>query len=461
MSTGLIATESRLCKLCEETKPLTLEFWHHVHSKLANGQKVRYFNRYCRECIKQYRRDIMRKKGYYKPSKADARRKRFQKWISEGNTAPLCACGCGQPVASWKFEIKGPALRLAGHHQNIKRFKSYRHLRKDLIPSSEYKKMLQDFKKKYGFTWDELSSELGISVSTLTHTKESVSTHRFNRIKDILESYDNASDERRVDAVINRDAVVSGRIIGLMIVKNEASRYLHSCLEWHSEFVDDWFIVDDGSIDETYDLCLAYTQHVVKRPTHVPSFSEDESAIRNFAWKEAERVHSLTTNDWLLLVDADEFFMGSKASPKAVLDTYKRKLVEQNLWGAHIHFTEMWEEQVDGKLLYRKDGYWNQNWNTRFIRYNPAYSIPQKKMGCPSVPAWYRGKIEANSEDAIILHMGYLDAGDRLRKYESYISMEDHGHNQGHINSIVQAPSLAVWDGPMPNFWRGIDEDRF
>lgn len=47
------------------------------------------------------------------------------------------------------------------------------------------------------------------------------------------------------------------RLTAIMQVRNEAGRYLEQVLEELSEFVDDIVIVDDGSTDNTAQLCLS------------------------------------------------------------------------------------------------------------------------------------------------------------------------------------------------------------
>lgn len=79
-----------------------------------------------------------------------------------------------------------------------------------------------------------------------------------------------------------------------MIVKNE-ERNLNKCLDCISDYVDEIIIVDTGSKDKTKEVASKYTDKVYDFV-----WVDDFSRARNFSISKA-------TNDWILVLDADEF----------------------------------------------------------------------------------------------------------------------------------------------------------
>jgi len=83
-----------------------------------------------------------------------------------------------------------------------------------------------------------------------------------------------------------------------MIVKNE-EKYLARCLRSAAAMVDEIIVVDTGSTDQTREIALEYGAKLF----HF-EWCDDFSAARNYALKQA-------SGDWLLVLDADEYFTES------------------------------------------------------------------------------------------------------------------------------------------------------
>lgn len=95
-----------------------------------------------------------------------------------------------------------------------------------------------------------------------------------------------------------------------MIVKNE-ERNLNNCLSSISDYVDEIIVVDTGSIDKTKEVAYKYTDKVYDFV-----WVDDYSKARNFSISKA-------TNDWILVLDADELLI--------CFDKYQvQKLMSQN-----------------------------------------------------------------------------------------------------------------------------------
>jgi len=243
-------------------------------------------------------------------------------------------------------------------------------------------------------------------------------------------------------------------VFALIIVKNEAHRFLDSILAWHSTFIENVFIVDDGSTDETARICNKYAEWVVRRPDDVPSFLEDEAAFRGWAWKAVGDCLELKEDDWLLLLDADEYYMPQWGVQQIGDDA-------RSIGADAIRFKmpEVWfaDSMENGRHLYvRKDGFWNKNRNIRMVRYHRNATFKTGVMGGGSVPSDYNGCKILDTND-VILHFGYLFPEDRLEKYERY-KLIANSHSQAHIDSILRMAELELWEGPEPIWWRGLSE---
>ncbi len=232
-----------------------------------------------------------------------------------------------------------------------------------------------------------------------------------------------------------------------MAVKNEASRYLESCLKWNSTHFDGVHVYDDRSTDTSVEIA---TQHakVDIRGENDPSFMESESKFRSNGLKSFFDTMLPEMGSWVISLDADEFFHAKSIRTK--LDNVPRSFDR-----VAFPVREIWS-YTNSRLSQRMDGYWGSIKQTRAIRITEDLDIsdfPKKSMGCGSVPQ--PGLPSIYMDDAEIFHFGYASYDDRVAKYERYSSMS-HGHSNSHINSILDKPRCAQVDTTLGSFvWRG------
>lgn len=246
------------------------------------------------------------------------------------------------------------------------------------------------------------------------------------------------------------------KIVGLMVVKNEADRYLQSCLEWHRPMVDDLVVVDDQSTDGTVDICLNYTNNVVVRPDMISSFMEHEGQFRQFAWDSMNILGVVDQGDWVFVFDADEFFSGNHATRldhRQALEDYIDWAESVDRDAVTMNIIDIWAHE--GVPYQRTDTFWAKNHRTCLVKYRNGEKFTDKRMGCFSVPKRYVGPLSPVSFGNLF-HVGYLDPADRDVRYERYTSLKDHGHSKKHIESILKTPVLKEYQGNVPKFWRGI-----
>lgn len=226
------------------------------------------------------------------------------------------------------------------------------------------------------------------------------------------------------------------RIYGLMVTRNEADRYLHSSISWLKTQVDEVFVYDDRSTDGTIGVARDAGAHVEIRPLDDPSFLDDESLFRQASWDALGAHGDLTTDDWVVIVDADEFLVGEV--------DLRTMLAENPTYGIQVKVNEVFLGSED-VLYIRTDGSWGNIWTVPFIRYTSERKIRQVGLGCTRGPLPEEGLIV---DDPSILHFGYLQKQDREEKYSRYSGRR--GHNPRHIRSILTPGIHEEWKGQVP-----------
>ena len=232
-----------------------------------------------------------------------------------------------------------------------------------------------------------------------------------------------------------------------MVMKNEASRYLHSSLSWNSAHFDGIHVYDDQSTDASVQIAKSYST-VDVRPDGNASFLESESNFRSDALAHFFEKMLPEYGDWIVSLDADEFFHCKSIRSKlsSVPESFDR---------VSFPVREIWSYSPN-RLSQRMDGYWGSIKQVRAMRVTPDLDIgdfSNKKMGCGSLPSL--GLPVIHMDDAEIYHFGYANYDDRKDKYSRYSSIS-HGHSNSHVNSILDKPRCAQIDTTVGCFvWRG------
>ena len=241
-------------------------------------------------------------------------------------------------------------------------------------------------------------------------------------------------------------------IFGLMVMKNEASRYLEKCLEWNRPFVDELFVYDDCSTDSSVEIAKGYAT-VVRQDGDV-GFMEHEGKFREQAWRAFESEMNPINGDWVLSFDADEMLTTRRSSSPGDVRAELDKVVDTSGLSVSIEipFLEMFQVDQAGIHSYRIDGFWGTIKAQRFFAYKEGGFFSPKAMGCGSAPTYVStGPCRGTSRDLLFLHYGYALFDDRTSRYDRYSSLVESGHNPRHIESILQHPTLSRWYGPHPD----------
>lgn len=225
------------------------------------------------------------------------------------------------------------------------------------------------------------------------------------------------------------------RVLGHMVVKNEADRYLAAALSALVAAADEVAVFDNRSDDNTVEIARSLGAVTVVREPDEPSFEEHEGRYRNVAWRWMEAVLRPDEGDWILVIDADQILTGP--APRAeMIDAIMSS--DGDTTTLVLPVDELWSVDPPRR---RTDGFWGQSDAACLYRWTPGQEIPDKPLACGSIP---RHGPRRHVQIPRIAHLGYVRPEDRVEKYERYYRRP--GHNPGHIASILdRTPTLEPY----------------
>ena len=205
------------------------------------------------------------------------------------------------------------------------------------------------------------------------------------------------------------------KIIGMMLVRNEADRYLRRVLEGMKTVCDKIIILDDDSTDNTPDICYEYTGHVFFSDKSY--WGTNELHQRQLLWELANG--SADSGDWFLNLDADE----------TIFDIHKlRDIVDKadsmGHDGISFNLYDMWSE-----THYRDDSLWNahsREW-IMCIKHDDHidYKWNEMPLHCGRFPLNVGFKCMPSRLK--LQHWGWAKEEDRVKKYARYMAIDPEG----------------------------------
>ncbi|MDI3534929.1 MAG: hypothetical protein PWQ82_1294 [Thermosediminibacterales bacterium] len=228
------------------------------------------------------------------------------------------------------------------------------------------------------------------------------------------------------------------KLTAMMLVRNEAERYLNTCLSHLNVYTDEIIILDDASTDNTSEVCLTYPKVKLYR-NEEPMFIANESLARKKLWQLVEK----SNPDWILAIDADEVFEDQIESQIGYI------MAGDDYDAVEFRIFDFWKSMTH----YRVDGLWNP-WNrfsTLLIRYQPGkvYSWPDLPLHCGRIPMEYRShRIKRFQSNIRVKHFGWADEKDHIKKYAFYKQKDPEGRLQAknHLESVLDKEvKLEEW----------------
>ncbi|BCV22744.1 glycosyltransferase family 2 protein [Moorella sp. Hama-1] len=229
------------------------------------------------------------------------------------------------------------------------------------------------------------------------------------------------------------------KLTAMMIVRNEANRYLERCLRAMSGYVDEIIILDDASSDATPDICLSFPAVKLHR-RETSLFLIDESRLRQELW-----YYTVATRpEWILALDADEL-LEDRATRELPY------LLRQELFPAvAFRLFDCW----GGEEYYRVDGLWNpwfRNFSIYLVKYQPHLPAawPAQTFHCGRLPLAYR-HLPYLESDLRIKHLGWANPAEIRPKYQRAVGQDPTFKYQPreHYESILWPPEkiqLEKW----------------
>jgi glycosyltransferase involved in cell wall biosynthesis len=236
------------------------------------------------------------------------------------------------------------------------------------------------------------------------------------------------------------------KIFGLTVIRNEEHRYLSDFIFHHQYIFDDIFVFDDNSTDRTREIC-AYNGLTVAEADGV-SFLEHEGKFRYQAWQKFEEKMKPSVNDWIFVIDADEFLVADNDNVKSTVQSTIDLAEYFNHIVVRFHKNEVWDFK-NSECLIRVDGFWGKIDVPNLFRYQKGGTWNMKAMACGSGPTYTKTQ-PFKTKNFNLLHFGYATEEDRKIKYDRYANAPLGQHNRSHIMSIISQPKLETHTGPVP-----------
>ncbi|MBN8211149.1 glycosyltransferase [Bacillus sp. NTK071] len=280
------------------------------------------------------------------------------------------------------------------------------------------------------------AASLGFSLYVDTHTP----AFHIYRESDIEEGINFLQETKRSPTVEKQVQFAKRNLPSItlsMIVRNESDKYLRKVLQEHAHYIDQAVIIDDGSTDDTVQVCLDTLKdvkvHMIENQT---SKFLNEVELRKQQWKETIKVEP----DWILNLDADEIFESRfKNEVHNLLENNTSDVISFRLF-------DFWNESH-----YREDFYWNAHLTYRpfLMKYRKDLNVTWKEttVHCGRFPDNIFS-LPNSISNLRLKHLGWMKVKDRIEKFNRYMEHDPEGKygSFDHYLSILdEHPNLVEW----------------
>ena len=227
-------------------------------------------------------------------------------------------------------------------------------------------------------------------------------------------------------------------IVAMLRVKDEA-RWIADVLNALKPVCERIFVMDDHSADGTAQICRELGATVYDSPFG----GFDEARDKDWLLRKIEE--SVPFGSWVLCIDGDEVLHPddvevTKRLAQCASDAYRFRILY--LW--------------DNRETVRVDGVYGRFSRPSMFRLRPNMTFRRTaangNLHCSSVPAECVGRAEYAG--VRLLHLGYMDRSDRLRKYDWYTKRDpgnqaEDGYRHMVVGDIFPADSVFRYGGPL------------
>ncbi|GAB6992254.1 glycosyltransferase [Paenibacillus pini] len=222
-----------------------------------------------------------------------------------------------------------------------------------------------------------------------------------------------------------------------MVVKNEADRYLREALEAHVAYIDQAVIIDDGSSDNTLEVCLHALRSVpVRLIRNGESRFHNEVELRKQQWRETLEVQP----EWILNLDADEIFENRFAED---IDAMLNR-TDVDVFCFRLY--DFWD-----RTHYREDAFWQSHLHYRpfLIRYREDFEYQWKEtpQHCGRLPANIF-ELPHVLSPLRLKHLGWANVVHRMEKQLRYMQLDPEGRygwKEQYDSILDEHPNVVEW----------------
>ena len=223
-----------------------------------------------------------------------------------------------------------------------------------------------------------------------------------------------------------------------MVMKNEANKDLARVLQEHRHYIDAAVVIDDGSTDNSIELCRSILQGI---PLQIIENSASKFANEVELRKQQWRATVATNPEWILNLDADELFENRFRQEVRMLI----EAPDTDVW--YFRLYDFWDEDH-----YREDEYWNAHSTYRpfLLRYRPGFVAEWNEVAqhCGRFPKSIK-TLPYKVSPLRLKHLGWADPKDRMAKYQRYMELDPearYGWKEQYESILDPNPRLVEWE---------------
>lgn len=205
-------------------------------------------------------------------------------------------------------------------------------------------------------------------------------------------------------------------IIAALRVKNEG-RWIREVLE-AIQWCEAIYMMDDHSADDTREIARVADAEVIESPFD----TFDEARDKEWLIERVAQKHKL--GDWVLMVDGDEVLEpGAEAG-------IRREIARGGAISLSFQIKYLWNSRTQ----YRVDGVYGGYNRPRIFRLDGRYSFRRSgapgNLHCFCVPESCARNYRRTPIS--LLHLGYMDKEDRMKKWKFYNALDPFNVNEGY-----------------------------